>query len=46
VQGTEGEGNGLGLAIANEIAQVHHGILLLDSGGGGRGLKATLVLPG
>ena len=46
VQGTEGEGNGLGLAIADEIARVHHGTLSLDAGSGGRGLKATLVLPG
>ena len=46
VRGTEGEGNGLGLAIADEIARVHHGSLLLASGANGRGLKATLVLPG
>jgi len=46
VQGTQGEGNGLGLAIADEIARVHHGNLLLRSGSGGRGLKATLALPG
>ncbi|HUR89842.1 MAG TPA: ATP-binding protein [Ramlibacter sp.] len=46
VQGTQGEGNGLGLAIADEIARVHHGGLQLESGAGGRGLKATLALPG
>ncbi|HEY8049601.1 MAG TPA: ATP-binding protein [Ramlibacter sp.] len=46
VQGTQGDGNGLGLAIADEIARVHHGNLLLRPGSGERGLKATLVLPG
>ena len=46
VQGTQGEGNGLGLAIADEIARVHHGQLQLESGSGGRGLKAVLTLPG
>jgi two-component system sensor histidine kinase TctE len=46
VQGTQGEGNGLGLAIADEIARVHHGHLALRSGSAGRGLKATLALPG
>ena len=46
VQGTQGEGNGLGLAIAEEIARVHHSHLQLHSGAGGRGLKVTLPLPG
>jgi two-component system sensor histidine kinase TctE len=45
VQGTQGEGNGLGLAIAEEIARVHRSHLLLQPGAGGRGLKVTLVLP-
>lgn len=44
VQGTQGEGNGLGLAIAEEIARVHHSHLHLQEGTGGRGLKVTLVL--
>ncbi len=46
VQGTEGEGNGLGLAIAEEIARVHHSHLQLQAGTGGRGLRVTLVFPG
>lgn len=43
VRGTPGEGNGLGLAIADEIARVHQCELLLAPGAGGRGLKASLV---
>lgn len=46
VQGTQGEGNGLGLAIAEEIARVHHSHLQLQPGSGGRGLRVTLTLPG
>ena len=46
VQGTLGEGNGLGLAIAEEIARVHHTHLQLQPGAGGRGLKVTLAFPG
>ena len=46
VKGTQGEGNGLGLASADEIARVLHGQLTLDEGEAGRGLKATLALPG
>jgi two-component system sensor histidine kinase TctE len=46
VQGTQGEGNGLGLAIAEEIARVHHSHLQLQAGSGGRGLKVTLPFPG
>jgi len=46
VQGTVGEGNGLGLAIAEEIARVHHSHLQLQPGAHGRGLRVTLVLPG
>ncbi|MDB5896562.1 MAG: putative histidine kinase, classic [Ramlibacter sp.] len=45
VQGTLGEGNGLGLAIAEEIARVHGSHLQLQPGAGGRGLKVTLPLP-
>jgi two-component system sensor histidine kinase TctE len=46
VQGTQGEGNGLGLAIAEEIARAHHSHLQLAAGADGRGLKVTLPLPG
>ncbi|MBP6854258.1 MAG: sensor histidine kinase, partial [Rhodoferax sp.] len=43
VQGAQGEGNGLGLAIADEIARAHHARLTLDEGGQGRGLRVTLT---
>ncbi|MFD0666794.1 sensor histidine kinase [Ramlibacter sp. MAHUQ-53] len=46
VPGTPGEGNGLGLAIAQEIARVHRSQLRLHQGAGGRGLKVSLLLPG
>ncbi|HWI84487.1 sensor histidine kinase [Ramlibacter sp.] len=46
VQGTQGEGNGLGLAIADEIARAHHAHLALQPGAGGRGLRVGLVFPG
>lgn len=48
VQGTAGEGNGLGLAIASEIARVHHSQLELDHTGTGPagpyGLRVRLSL--
>lgn len=46
VKGTQGEGNGLGLAIADEIARAHHGHLELQSGADGRGLKVSLAFAG
>jgi len=46
VRGTLGEGNGLGLAIADEIARVHHAQLQLRAGAGGRGLIVGLAFPG
>lgn len=46
VPGTDVEGNGLGLAIADEIARVHHSRLQLEPGANARGLKVTLSLPG
>jgi two-component system sensor histidine kinase TctE len=46
VRGTQGEGNGLGLAIADEIARVHHSQLELQTGAGGRGLRVTMLLGG
>ena len=52
VLGTQGEGNGLGLAIADEIARVHHSHLELDYASNGkyaeadgqRGLRVRLCL--
>jgi two-component system, OmpR family, sensor histidine kinase TctE len=41
--GTQAEGNGLGLAIANEIARAHRTSLQLSMGGGGRGLRVRVV---
>jgi two-component system sensor histidine kinase TctE len=45
VPGTQGEGNGLGLAIADEIARLHHSHLRFDTGVQGRGLRVSLYLP-
>jgi two-component system sensor histidine kinase TctE len=45
VPGTAGEGNGLGLAIAEEIARVHQSRLQVEEGAGGRGLRVSLWLP-
>lgn len=45
VPGTAGEGNGLGLAIADEIARVHQSQLLLAQGHNGHGLRVRLALP-
>ena len=46
VPGTLSEGNGLGLAIADEIARVHRSQLLVGSGANGRGARFTLLLSG
>ena len=45
VAGTAVEGNGLGLAIASEIAHVHRSQLELQAGAGGKGLRVTLRFP-
>jgi len=42
--GTPGEGNGLGLSIADEIARVHHSELQILSGAQGVGLRCMLLL--
>ncbi|NDP40422.1 MAG: sensor histidine kinase [Rhodoferax sp.] len=43
--GTVSQGNGLGLAIVDEIARVHHGLLVVGSGSDGRGARFTLIFP-
>ena len=43
VQGSPGEGNGLGLAIASEIAHMHCSQLELTAGASGQGLRVGLV---
>ena len=43
VPGTPCEGNGLGLAIADEIARVHGSELGVGEGAGGQGARFTLV---
>ncbi len=42
ITGTVGEGNGLGLAIAEEIARVHNSHLQVQDGHGGQGLRMRL----
>ena len=43
VPGTATEGNGLGLAIADEIARVHRSELKVGEGAGGQGARFTLL---
>ena len=45
VPGTVGDGTGLGLPIADEIARAHGALLTLADGGNGRGLWVVLVFP-
>ena len=45
VPGTQGEGNGLGLAIADGIARVHGTQLQFDVGSGGLGLRVRVSFP-
>lgn len=42
VRGGGGQGSGLGLSIAHEIARLHGGDLVLDAGFEGRGLRVRL----
>lgn len=42
--GSPGDGNGLGLAIADEIARVHHSSLEIHSGAQDRGLRCMVLL--
>jgi two-component system sensor histidine kinase TctE len=44
IPGTAGDGNGLGLAIADEIARVHHSALHIGDGALGQGLRCSLLL--
>lgn len=44
VTGSQSTGLGLGLYLANRIAQAHQGTLTLDSPGG-QGVQAKLALP-
>ncbi|MCT9810361.1 sensor histidine kinase N-terminal domain-containing protein [Acidovorax sp. Be4] len=45
VPGASGEGSGLGLSIADEIAQLHQARLVLGEGSGGAGLRVVLSFP-
>mgnify|MGYP002682408897 FL=1 len=45
VPGVAGQGNGLGLAIAQEIAHVHGSALDVGAGPHGRGFRVTMVFP-
>jgi two-component system sensor histidine kinase QseC len=42
---TQAEGSGLGLALVRRIAEWHGGTLQLATGPGGRGFRATVILP-
>ncbi|WP_316676723.1 ATP-binding protein [uncultured Tolumonas sp.] len=44
--GSAGSGSGLGLAIVRRAVELHGGIVTLDAGADGMGLKATIRLPG
>lgn len=42
---TDTEGTGLGLAIVREIADAHHGEIVLKPGEGGKGVHVTVSFP-
>ena len=46
VPGNDQPGSGLGIAIAKKAADRHHGTITLSPGNDGRGLRATIKLPG
>lgn len=45
VPGSAGEGSGLGLPIAAEIAQAHGAVMHLEDGAGNKGLRVTVIFP-
>ncbi|MGH7504303.1 MAG: ATP-binding protein, partial [Longimicrobiales bacterium] len=42
---TKPEGSGIGLVLGRQIAEAHDGALTLENRAGGRGCRATLMLP-
>jgi len=45
IPGTAGAGSGLGLSIVARIAELHAGIVRLEDGTGGRGLRVVAAFP-
>jgi len=43
--GTPGRGCGLGLAIVEEISQLHRGVLTIEAGANGRGTRIRVQFP-
>ncbi|MFB6259801.1 MAG: sensor histidine kinase, partial [Thiohalorhabdaceae bacterium] len=46
LDGSTGQGSGLGLPIAARVAELHGGSLALNDGPGGQGLRVSVRLPG